>query len=79
MYQLRTNGKVYAVNTREDAYTWANSPVEAVERVQNNIVTFTDDPHGVRNIRTNNIHEPKALVCEAETLDELVMLAMLES
>ncbi|APC46095.1 hypothetical protein HYP06_gp085 [Vibrio phage vB_VspP_pVa5] len=79
MWQLRTNGDVYAVNTREDAYSWANSPVEAVEHVQNKRITFKDDPFGVEHARIKNLHEPKALMFEAETLEELLLLSVLEN
>lgn len=79
MWQLRTHGQMYAVNTREDAYSWANSPVVAVEHVRNKRITFMGDLFSVRSTRINNIHEPKALMFEAETLEELMLLAVLES
>lgn len=79
MYQLRTNGQVYAVNTREDAYSWAISPVGAVEHVRNNQITFKNDPAGVGNARVKNIYEVKTLIFEAETLEELLLLAVLEN
>lgn len=79
MYQLRTIAQLYAVNTGEDAYAWACSPTEAVQHVRNSRIMFMDDPSGVNLTRINNTHEPKALMFEAETLEELLLLAVLEN